>query len=704
MGESSQRRSQGSQQRQRSQQFEGHSSFYARGEQSAQRAATARVCYGCGTGDHLWRACLLRGAQQTQPQSQGGSQQQSRSNARGKGRQVVGRGFALTPTELEDDSLLVEGNLLLIESPMGTNSRVDRICKGCVITLADRTLKVDLRILDMIGYDVILGMDWLMVYRALIDCHHRRIIFCLPDGFEVCFVGGKCVSLPFSQSDLYYQYVLRKGSINFLTCLHSKEKAQKDITEISVVRKLQDVFPNELPGLPPHREFDFSIEVYLGTDPISVSPYRMAPLELKELKTQLEELLSKDFIRPSTLPWGASVLFVKKKDGTLRLCIDYRKLNRVTVKNKYHLPRIDDLFDQLKGAKYFSKIDLKTRSLEEHKQHLVTTLRTLRRHQLYGKLDKSEVWLTEVNFLGYVVSKVRSFLGLARYYRRFVEDFSRIATPMTRLTRKGVKFEWKEECENAFQELKRKLTTAPVLTARKVVAYASRQLKQYEQNYPVHDLELASSGVCPLDLEALFVWRDQLYSSSGDHLYSSPLPVTTSGFCHVLNMILVQMLDQSHSYSLSGAYKSPNEKGHPFSFSELKSATNNFHLESLLGEGGFGFVYKGCIDADTLGAARPGSAMVVAVKKLIPAGFQGHKEWLAEVNFLGQLQHPNLVKLLGYCLEGEDRLLVYEFMARGSWRIICLEEQSHHFSWETRIKVAVGAARGLPSCITPSQK
>ena len=102
------------------------------------------------------------------------------------------------------------GNPLLIESPMGTNSRVDRICKGCVITLADRALKVDLRILDMIGYDVILGMDWLTVYRALIDCHRRRIIFCLSNGFEVCFIGGKCVSLPFSQSDPCYQYVLRK--------------------------------------------------------------------------------------------------------------------------------------------------------------------------------------------------------------------------------------------------------------------------------------------------------------------------------------------------------------------------------------------------------------------------------------------------------------------------------------------------------------
>ena len=144
--------------------------------------------------------------------------------------------------------------------------------------------------------------------------------------------------------------MLRKISINFLVCLHSKEKAQKDIIEIPVVRKFQDVFPDELPGLPPHREFDFSIEVYLGTDPILVSPYMMTPLELKELKTQLDELLGKVFIRPSTSPWGALVLFVKKKDDTLRLCIDYRKLNRVTVKNKYPLPRIDDLFDQLKGA------------------------------------------------------------------------------------------------------------------------------------------------------------------------------------------------------------------------------------------------------------------------------------------------------------------------------------------------------------------
>lgn len=208
----------------------------------------------------------------------------------------------------------------------------------------------------------------------------------------------------------------------------------------------------------------------------------------------------------------------------------------------------------------------------------------------------------------------------------------------------------------------------------------------------------------------------QTHSSQGSNARGRGRQAAGRGFA------LTPTEPEEDSLLVEGAYKSPNEKGQrdckkpkarscptsrseveilsssnlkAFSFSELKSATNNFHPESLLGEGGFGFVYKGCIDADTLGAARPGSAMDVAVKKLIPAGFQGHKEWLAEVNFLGQLQHPNLVKLLGYCLEGEDRLLVYEFMARGSLENHLFRRTVPPLSWETRIKVAVGAARGL---------
>ena len=117
-----------------------------------------------------------------------------------------------------------------------------------------------------------------------------------------------------------------------------------------VVCEYEDVFPDELPGLPPHKDVDFVIELHLGTSPISMTPHRMAPVELQELKVQLQELLNKGFIRPSTSPWGALVLFAKKKDKTLRLCIDYRQLNRVTIKNRYPLPRFDDLFDQLRGA------------------------------------------------------------------------------------------------------------------------------------------------------------------------------------------------------------------------------------------------------------------------------------------------------------------------------------------------------------------
>ena len=127
-----------------------------------------------------------------------------------------------------------------------------------------------------------------------------------------------------------------------------------------MVNEFIDVFPEDLPGIPPKREIEFGIDLLPDTQPISIPPYRMAPAELKELKEQLKDLLEKGFIRPSISPWGAPVLFVRKKDGSLRMCIDYRQLNKVTVKNRYPLPRIDDLFDQLQGANYFSKIDLRS--------------------------------------------------------------------------------------------------------------------------------------------------------------------------------------------------------------------------------------------------------------------------------------------------------------------------------------------------------
>ena len=146
----------------------------------------------------------------------------------------------------------------------------------------------------------------------------------------------------------------------WLASLTLEDKVRPDLDLPRVVCEYEDVFSDELLRLPPQRVVDFGIELHSGTLPISMTLHRMAPVELQELRVQLQELLDKGFIRPSTSPWGAPVLFAKKKDKTLRLCIDYRQLNRVTIKNRYSLSRIDGLFDQLRGARVCFKIDLRT--------------------------------------------------------------------------------------------------------------------------------------------------------------------------------------------------------------------------------------------------------------------------------------------------------------------------------------------------------
>ncbi|KAL8135218.1 hypothetical protein AgCh_010039 [Apium graveolens] len=160
-------------------------------------------------------------------------------------------------------------------------------------------------------FDIILGMDWLSSNGAQIDCERKR-------------------------------------------------KEVPNIQDIPVVNEFEDVFPENLPGLPPDREIEFSIELAPGKAPVSKAPYRLAPVEMKELASQLQVLLDKGMIRPSVSPLGAPILFVKKMDGSMRLCIDYRELNKLNIKNRHPLPRIDDLFDQLKGVVHFFKIDLRT--------------------------------------------------------------------------------------------------------------------------------------------------------------------------------------------------------------------------------------------------------------------------------------------------------------------------------------------------------
>ncbi|KAI3700446.1 hypothetical protein L2E82_45075 [Cichorium intybus] len=151
-----------------------------------------------------------------------------------------------------------------------------------------------------------------------------------------------------------------KGGTSYLAYVSVAKSEQAGKESIKIVNEFPDVFPEELPGLPPDRQVEFAIELVLGAAPVARAPYRLAPSEMEELRKQLEELLDLGFFRPSSSPWRAPILFVKKKYGSMRMCIDYRELNKITVKNKYPLPRIDDLFDQLQGATYFSKIDLRS--------------------------------------------------------------------------------------------------------------------------------------------------------------------------------------------------------------------------------------------------------------------------------------------------------------------------------------------------------
>ena len=508
-----------------------------------------------------------------------------------------------------------------VTRPLGHNVSVNSIYRNCPIVIQTREFLADLITLPFREFDLILGMDWLSKHRAIVDCGQKTVVLRCSDQTEVIVQGIGSSVMSNVISTMQARKIMRKGCETFFALILDSKRGQVDVEKIPVVREFPDVFPEELPGIPLEREVDLAIEIVPGTVPMSRAPYRMAPTELKELKSQLQELLDKGLIRPSVSPWGAPVLFVKNKDGTLRMCIDYRQINKVTVKKKFPLPRIEYLFDQLKGAGVFSKIDLRSgyyqlrvkegdvpktafrtqyghyeflvmpfgltnapaafmdlmnrvfrpyvdqfvvvfiddilvysRDAQEHEQHLRIVLETLREKKLYAKLSKCDFWLKEVSFLGHIVSaegirvdpakieavvnwkspqnvtEVRSFLGLAGYYRRFVRGFSVIASPLTKLLRKGIKFEWTDKCHNSFEQLKGMLVEAPVLTQPtpgkeytlysdasciglgcvlmqdgKEVAYVSRQLKPHEQNYPTHDLELAAV------VFALKIWRHYLY-------------------------------------------------------------------------------------------------------------------------------------------------------------------------------------------------
>ncbi|GJQ88978.1 putative reverse transcriptase domain-containing protein [Tanacetum coccineum] len=429
--------------------------------------------------------------------------------------------IVITPTTLDHDYNVELADERMVE--------LNTIIRGCTLNFLNHPFNIDLMPVKLGSFDVIIGMDWLTKYHAIIVCAEKIVRILFGD-------------------------------------------------EILIIREFPEVFPKDLPGIPPTRQVEFRIDLVPGATPVAQAPYRLAPSKMKELAEHLQELTDKGFIRPSSSPWGALVLFVKKKDGSFRMCIDYRELNKLTVKNRYPLPRIDDLFDQLQGSSIYSKINLRSRyhQLRVREEDIPkTAFRTRYGHyefqvMPFGLTNAPAVFMDLMNrmckpyldkfvivFIDDILiysksihvdpTKIESnkdwaspktpteicqFLGLAGNYRRFIKGFSKIAKSMTKLTQKGAKFDWGDKLEAAFQLLKQKLCSAPILALpegsedfiaycdaskkglgivlmqrEKLISYASSLLKSHEKNYTTHDLELRAV------VFVLKIWRHYLYGT-----------------------------------------------------------------------------------------------------------------------------------------------------------------------------------------------
>ncbi|GJV82456.1 putative reverse transcriptase domain-containing protein [Tanacetum coccineum] len=385
---------------------------------------------------------------------------------------------------------------------------INKVIRDCKLEIEGYTFDIDLISFRYRSFNVIKGMEWLSRHKAEIICHEKVVRIPLPHG-EMLRVYGEW----------------QEEKVKHLMSVKAEEKKLKDII---VIRNFFKAFPDDLSGLPPFQEIEFRIDLIPEAVPVAKSPYRLAPIEMEELSNQ------------------------SRKSRT--------RLNKFTIKNRYPLPRIDDLFVQLQGSRYFSKIDLwsEYHQLGVHEDDIPkTAYRTQYGHfeltvMPFGLKNAPVVFLDLMNrFLGHVVNsngihvvpskieavknweapksptEVCSFLGLVRYYQRFIANFSKIAKSITILTQKNKKYVWHDEQETAFQTLKDKLYNAPVLALPdglevfvvyfdsscqglgcvlmqrvKVIVYPSRQLKIHEKNYTTHDLELGA------DLETLLV-RDE---------------------------------------------------------------------------------------------------------------------------------------------------------------------------------------------------
>ncbi|GJZ88113.1 putative reverse transcriptase domain-containing protein [Tanacetum coccineum] len=442
-----------------------------------------------------------------------------------------------------------------IEMADGNLVSINTVIQGATLTLLNQPFEIDLMPIKLGSFDVVIGIDWLSKYHARI-IYDEKVIHIPITGETLIIRGDQSKTRLNLISCIKKRRYTTRGCQVFVIQVMEKKSDEKRLEDIPVVREFPEVFPEDLPGLPPVRQVEFQIDLIPGATPVARAPYRLAPSEMQELSNQLQELAD--------------------RDGSFRMCIDYRELNKLTVKNRYPLPRIDDLFDQLQGSSVYSKIDLRSgyhqlrvrdedipktafrtryghyefqvmpfgltnapavfmdlmnrvckpyfdkfliiliddiliysRNKEEYVNHLRIILELLKKEKLYAKFSKCDFWIHIVQFLGHLIDSQGLHVDPAK-----IEE---IAKSLTKLTQKNKKYIWGEVQETAFQLLKQKLCEASILALPegnddfvvycdashqvlgavlmqndKVIAYASGQLKPHEKYYTTHDLELGA--------------------------------------------------------------------------------------------------------------------------------------------------------------------------------------------------------------------
>nr|GEW12415.1 putative reverse transcriptase domain-containing protein [Tanacetum cinerariifolium] len=410
-----------------------------------------------------------------------------------------------------------------VELADGRVASTNIVLRGCTINLVGHLFKIDLMPIELGTFDVIIGMDWLVEQDAVIVCG-KKVVHVPYKNKTLVVEGDRGASRLKVISCIKARKFIKRGSQLFVVHVAEKEAQEKRLEDVPVIRDFPEVFPYDLPGLPPPRQVEFRINLIPGAAPVARAPYRLAPSEMNELAKQLQELSEKGFIRPSSSPWGAPVLFVKKKDGSFRFSV----YSKIDLRTGYHQLRIgeEDILITAFRTRYghyefrvmpfdltnvpavfmdlmnrvckpyldkfvivfIDDILIYSKSKEEHEEHLKTILELLKREQLEGV-----------------------HVDLAK-----IAAIKNWATPTT-TTEKNKKFEWETEAGESFKTLKQKLCYAPILALpegsddfvvyfdaslrgfgavlmqqEKVIAYASRQLRTHEENYMTHDLELGA--------------------------------------------------------------------------------------------------------------------------------------------------------------------------------------------------------------------